>query len=131
MRDNLRDDYKLRKSSSFSTDIPSFCYKNEKNDLISLPEETVSDEQTLSLPSESCATSRKSSFTTSRKSSLKSLKRQECVELDDDKIFPLADTDQHEDEDAALLLTSLTVSQDSSGFHDFPQSSTNQGYFYR
>jgi len=135
MRDNLRDDYKLRKSSSFSTDIPSFCYKNEKNDLISLPEETVSDEQTLSLPSESCATSRKSSFTTSRKSSfttsrkssLKSLKRQECVELDDDKIFPLADTDQHEDEDAALLLTSLTVSQDSSGFHDFPQSSTNQG----
>lgn len=129
MRDNLND-LRLHRTSSLSTEGPSLCNKNEKNDPLLFSEKTSEEEQFLSLPLESCTTSRKSSLANSRKSSLKSLKRQECIELDDDKIFPLPEIGRCEDEDATLLLTSLSVSPDSSGFHDLPQKNASQGYFY-
>lgn len=118
MRDNSKDDFKLRRTStpSSSIDNPSFSTnKNERNDLLSLTEESIAEEQSLTIPLESsCPGSRKSSLS-SRKSSLK---RQERIEVDDEKIF---------DESTTYFMTSLSVSQDSSGFHDLSQCNASQG----
>jgi len=130
MRDNLKDDLRMRRTSSPLIDNHFSFNKNEKNDLLSLPEESAAEEQSLTLPLESRSSSGKSNLADSRKSSLKSLKRQERIELEDEKIFALTDTDQCKEEDAALLLTNLSVSQDSSGFHELPQNNTSQGYLY-